>query len=416
MRSSNQLSLLLGLLILYSCQKESKDEFYLPAEWEAQSGVICGIDDSASFEMAVHLSKEMKVYCFILDSTENSFKVKFKNVGASLDSIYFLTSPTDFDYAARDGLLFMKNGNGEKQLANFQWNSYGWYFEPTYKDYLAQDKNKREEYTKQYKRAFPFPVVTSSLVNEGGAIETNGKGTIVQVESVNMHRTPDMSRERQETELKKVLNAKKIIWLKEGSADDPFGWGTLIVQNYFGIGVRGHVDEFCRFVNENTILLTFPDSSEAEEDPVKKITLERMKINYEILKNATDQNGKPFTIVKMPVPDIDYMTFALDTANKSEEIKFLSQQILYDQKNFSIGDTVHFVPASSYVNFFITNKTIFQAKYWTEGKSETIKAKDEKAKEILQQYFPDRTVIQINPIQMNYRGGGLHCWTMQVPK
>ena len=416
MKNFNQLFLVLGLTIVYSCTNESKREFYLPAEWETQSGVICGIDDSASFEMAVFLSKEMKVYCFIHDSTENSLKTKFTNAGASLHSIHFLTSATDFNYAARDGMLFMKNGNGEKQLVNFQWNSYGWYFDPMYKDYLDQDKEQREQYAKQYERTFPFPVITSPLVNEGGAIETNGKGTIIQVESVNMHRNPEMNRETQETELKKVLNAKKIIWLKEGAADDPFGWGTLIAQNFFGIGVRGHVDEFCRFVNENTILLSFPDSSEAEKDPVKKITLERMKINYEILKNATDQNGKPFTVVKMPVPDVDYMTFALDTASKNEEIKFLSQQILYDQKNFSIGDTVRFVPASSYVNFFITNNTIFQAKYWTEGKSEAIKAKDEKAKEILQQYFPDRKVVQINPIQMNYRGGGLHCWTMQVPK
>jgi agmatine deiminase len=230
----------------------------------------------------------MKVYCFIQDSAENTFKNKFIKAGAPIDSIHFLTSPTGFGYAARDGLLFMKNAKGEKQLANFQWNSYGWYFEPMYKDYLTQDQKQREAYTNQYRRAFPFPVDTSSLVNEGGAIETNGKGTIIQVESVNMHRNPDKNRERQEAELKKVLNAEKIIWLKEGPAEDPFGWGTHIVQNYFGIGVRGHVDEFCRFVNENTILLSFPDSSEAAEDPVKKITLERMKINYEILRNATD--------------------------------------------------------------------------------------------------------------------------------
>ena len=98
------------------------------------------------------------------------------------------------------------------------------------------------------------------MVNEGGAIETNGKGTILQVESVNMHRNPTMSKELQEAELKKVLNVKKIIWLKEGAAEDPSGWGTLITENYFGIGVKGHLDVFCRFVNENTILISFPDS------------------------------------------------------------------------------------------------------------------------------------------------------------
>ncbi|MBK7036823.1 MAG: agmatine deiminase family protein [Bacteroidetes bacterium] len=179
---------------------------------------------------------------------------------------------------------------------------------------------------------------------------------------------------------------------------------------------KGHLDEFCRFVNKNTILISFPDSLEAELDPVKKITLERMKVNYELLKNATDQDGNPFTIIKMPVPDVNYMTFALDTANINDQIKFLSQQILFEQKNFTLGDTVHFVPASSYLNFLITNKTVFASKYWEPGLPESSKEKDEKVKQILQQYFPDKNIYQINTTETNHNGGGLHCWSMQVPK
>ncbi len=416
MRTGNLFKLLMALLLISSCTEKDKSAFNLPAEWETQSGVICNIEDSASFAMAVHLSKEMRVYSFAHDSTKNALVNKFTNAGASLDSIHFLTSTFDFSYAARDGLLFMKNGKGEKQLVDFGWNAYGWYFEPVYSDYTQKDKTKRLEYASQYARTFPFPVIASAMVNEGGAIETNGKGTIIQVESVNMHRNPGMSKEEQERELKRVLNVKKIIWLKEGVADDPFGWGAHITQNYFGIGVRGHVDEFCRFVNETTILLSFPDSAEAENDPVKRITLERMKVNYEILKNATDQDGNPFTVVKLPVPDVDPMTFALDTLTKNEDIKFLSQQILWDQKALTIGDTVHFVPASSYANFFITNNTVFQAKYWTPGKPERGREKDEEARRLLESYFPGRNIVQFNPIQMNFRGGGLHCWTMQVPQ
>jgi agmatine deiminase len=309
----------------------------------------------------------------------------------------------------------MRNQNGQKQIVNFEWNSYGWYFEPVFKNFLERDKLNRKLYTSLQTNIFKYPVINSSMVNEGGAIETNGKGTILQVESVNMQRNPGMTKEQQEAELKKVLNAKKIIWLKEGAAEDPFGWGTLITKNYFGIGVKGHLDEFCRFVNANTILISFPDSAEAEQDPVKKINFERMKVNYEILKNSTDQDGNPFTIIKMPVPEIDYMTFALDTTNKNDEIKFLSRQILSEQKSFSIGDTVHFVPSSSYLNFLITNKTIYEAKYWEEGKSEIAKIKDEKAKQILKKYFPDIKIFQISTLETNHNGGGLHCWSMQIP-
>lgn len=397
--------------------QESESEFYLPAEWENQSGVILsGLDDAATFEMATQLSKETKVYTLAADSLIAGLIKKLKDAGAVTDSIIFMNSPRDFSYALRDGIMFMKNGNGELQLVNFAWNSYGWYFEKEFKDYIEKDKKKREAFLAIHMKEFPYKMVSSDMVNEGGAIETNGKGTILQVESVNMQRNPDMTKEQQETELKKVLNAKKIIWLKEGAAEDPSGWGTLIAENYFGVGVKGHLDEFCRFVNDSTILISFPDSAEALIDPVKKITLERMKVNYEILKNATDQDGRPFTIVKMPVPDIDYMTFALDTVSNNDEISFLSGRILAEQKSFSVGDTVHFVPSSSYMNFLITNKTVFESKYWTEGKSESSKAKDEKVKQILQSFFPDRKIYQINTSETNHNGGGLHCWSMQVPK
>jgi agmatine deiminase len=413
----NQCLIFFALLIISSCKQENKSEYYLPAEWETQSGVLVGgLDDRAAFELIVQLSKETQVYCRVVDSLEKTYSKKLIEAGANMDSIHLIPSQTDFSYAERDGILFMRNQNGQKQIVNFEWNSYGWYFEPIFKTYLERDKEKRKLYTSLQTNIFKYPVINSSMVNEGGAIETNGKGTILQVESVNMQRNPGMSKEQQEAELKKVLNAKKIIWLKEGAAEDPFGWGTLITKNYFGIGVKGHLDEFCRFVNAKTILISFPDSAEAEQDPVKKINFERMKVNYEILKTSTDQDGNPFIIIKMPVPEIDCMTFALDTSRKNDEIKFLSQQILSEQKSFSIGDTVHFVPSSSYLNFLITNKTVYEAKYWEEGKSEIAKAKDEKAKQILKQYFPDRNIYQISTLETNHNGGGLHCWSMQIPK
>ncbi len=417
MKQFNFFISILSLSILFSCNQKNKNEFYLPAEWETQQGVIVdGLDDNAAFEMIVHLSKETQVYSVVSDSLKDYYRKKLTDAGANLDSIHLISSPHDFSYAERDGILFLKNKNNEKQIVNFEWNCYGWYFEPAYSNYLERDKQNRKLYTDLHNSIFKYPVINSSMVNEGGAIETNGEGTILQVESVNMQRNPDMTKEAQEAELKRVLHVKKIIWLKQGAAEDPFGWGTLITQNYFGIGVKGHLDEFCRFVNKSTILLSFPDSSEAEQDPVKKINLERMKVNYEILKNATDQDGHPFTIVKMPVPDVDYMTFALDTANKNDEIKFLSKQILSEQNNFSIGDIVHFVPSSSYLNFLITNKTVFEAKYREDGKSKASKAKDEQAKQILKQYFPDKNIYQINTAETNHNGGGLHCWSMQVPK
>jgi len=405
------------ILFTGTLSQENVNSFYLPAEWEPHSGMlISGPDDSASIEMILHLSKDMSVYCYIEDTSEVTFRSNFTKAGVNLDNIHFILSPKEFTYVVRDGLLFLKNPSGEKKLMNFSWNLYGMYFLPDYKDYCEIDKKDRIIFSDIFQKTFPYPVITSKMVNEGGAIETNGKGTILQVESVNMQRNPTISKEEQEIELKRTLNAKKVIWLKEGAADDPLGYGALITENYFGIGCNGHLDEFCRFVNDSTILLSFPDTDEAEKDPVKKLTLERMKVNYEILKNSTDQDGKPFTIIKFPIPDAENMTFALDSVSVTKDIRWLSQTILYDYKSFSQGDTVHFVPASSYANFLISNGMVFVAKYWKNGDPETSKAKDEKVKEILEKYFPDRKIIQINPISLNFHGGGLHCWSMQIPE
>lgn len=216
MKKLNCLFYFIILALLYSCNQKNKTEFYLPAEWEPQMGVIVnGLDDTATFEMVSQLAKEMKVFCLVADSTKEIYKRKLSAVGVNLDSIQFLTSSTEFSYAQRDGILFLKNGIGEKKMVNFAWNMYGWYFDSTIKNYVDKDKVKRKLYTSVHLKAFPYPVINSSMVNEGGAIETNGKGTILQVESVNLNRNPKMSKELQEAELKNVLNAKKIIWLKK---------------------------------------------------------------------------------------------------------------------------------------------------------------------------------------------------------
>ncbi len=253
------------------------------------------------------------------------------------------------------------------------------------------------------------------MINEGGAIEVNGKGSIIQVESVNRQRNPNMILQQQEVELKRVLGITNIIWLKEGVADDPDG-RTLITKNYFGIGVNGHVDEFCRFVNTNTIFLTFPDSVEAQNDPVTKITYERMQVNFNILKQSVDQDRKPFNIVKTPVPDFNPVEYILDSSSSNMEVKHFSKRVLKKYSQFHNGDTTYFIPASSYLNFLVTNKVVLIPQYWKVGLPESTRQKDEQVKALFETYFPGRKIVQINPMGLNYLGGGIHCWTQQIPQ
>ena len=69
----------------------------------------------------------------------------------------------------------------------------------------------------------------------------------------------------------------------------------------------------------------------------------------------------------------------------------------------------------SYLNFLITNNTVLISRYWKEGISLNEKQKDEMVFKTFQQLFPDRQIIQIDPIELNWWGGGIHCSTQQVP-
>ena len=69
------------------------------------------------------------------------------------------------------------------------------------------------------------------------------------------------------------------------------------------------------------------------------------------------------------------------------------------------------------MNFSFTNKTILTAKYWQEGMSLTEKRKDDEVKALFTKLYPNRKVVQINPLPINYDGGGgIHCATQQEPK
>ena len=417
-----RLQVLILTLFLAGCQ--STNSFRLPAEWEPHKAMMVSFNDndaaadSVSVEIVKALSPIMKVYCVIMsDTLIPYYSAWFKKEGIQKDSIQFMNFGSSFSYSIRDPLFFLKNKKGEFAIADFAWNDYGYLPADTAKRsaFLESSVKDRAGYEANFIKLFPYPLISSKMVNEGGAIEVNGKGTIIQVESVNKQRNPDMSPENQEAELKNVLGVKNIIWLKDGMADDPDA-KTLITNNYFGIGVNGHVDEFCRFVNPTTLFLAFPDSGEAQKNPVLKISYDRMLVNLNILSRSADQDGNPLTIVKIPVPDLNPVVYKLDSSSDDIKTKRFSKWVLKKYKQFKSGDIAYFLPASSYLNFLVTNEVVLIPKYWTAGLPESTRLKDDGIKKIFETYFPGKKIIQINPLALNLNGGGIHCWTQQIPK
>ena len=193
------------------------------------------------------------------------------------------------------------------------------------------------------------------IVLEGGAIEPNGKGTCLTTEQclLNKNRNGGLSREVMETYLKNYLGVTKIVWLKGGIRGDD---------------TDGHIDNLARFVNPTTILCAYEDDP---SDPNHK----ELKGNYDSLLSATDQDGNPFTVLKLPMPGV---------------VKPFSTRL----------------PAS-YANFYIGNRAVLLPVYGHPN--------DEKAKALLQKFFPDREIIAIACNHLVVGLGSIHCVTQQQP-
>jgi agmatine deiminase len=252
-----------------------------------------------------------------------------------------------------------------------------------------------------------LPIVKSSLISEGGNREFNGRGTMMALEVTELGRNPGKTRDEIEGELLRVLGQKKMIWLKKSIADEEKTTrGPIVNDTYSATITGGHIDEVARFVSPSTVLLAQVTPEERDADPIMKISYERMEENYRILSNATDQDGKPLKIIRMPV--------ANPIAAQYTPVDENDYALLYF-KGAKVGKSIKYLLAASYLNFLVTNGVVLGAKYWHEGRSEATKRKDEQAKLILQDIFPDRAIILIDAEAFNHGGGGIHCNTQQQP-
>ncbi len=411
-------------LLIFSCSSQKEKDNLLvvnqPGEFETQDAIWL-IWPSTDYREGESVEKVTLSIIEALAGEENivvTCKNKellnhaneiIKNYFGELENLRLIELPS-YDIWARDmGPIFVKTNQNGMAIADFNFNSWG------YTDTLDSDNKTEEMYDKRVAKQLNLPLISSSMISEGGNREVNGKGTLMTTESVEMNRNPNMSKEQMEAEYKRLMGVKKIIWLKQGLVEDDHTFlGPITTSDgkkaYTLLTTNGHIDEFARFVNDSTILLAQVDSLELG-DPIALKDYKRIEENYKILSEATDQDGKPFTIVRMPLNPSIYSTMRPGDY-VYEYIKTLNYQ---DGSTFPYGDTIKVIAALSYLNFIITNKVIIGQTCWREGMPNELKLKDEKASQILQSVFPNRKVIMIDALAVNLGGGGIHCISMQQP-
>ena len=409
------------------------DEFYMPAEWETHDAVWLGWekDSTSRFYPAVgkmisalkpHVTVKM---AFENDSLKQTAIANLLSMGVDTSGIKMYIMPGERYWIRDHGAAFLVNGNGELAVADFGWDGYGLpaFLELRYEGNMdsvnaAWNRNKQSmmktgSVDSLMAVAENAKIIKTDVVHEGGAIEVNGKGTLILCEATVFQRNPKMSREMIESEFKRVLGVSNIIWMKEGLADDPHYFYRRITGNYVGGGTGGHTDEFVRFVNPTTILLAWVDEDEKDLNPINQMNYARMTENFQILQNAKDQDGKPFTIIKVPLPDlIPQQIIVTKEVVENEFTLDFTPDYFVPSEAFQVGDTLLRVPAASYFNYLVTNGLVLLPTYTAAGSSQE---KEEAVRKIFEEQFPGRKIVFIDAMMQNWQGGGIHCSTQQQP-
>jgi agmatine deiminase len=404
-------------LVVISCNnKDLMTDFYMPAEFEPQEAVYVGWfnnpkKDSVAAQIvsALYNSVQVKIF-YSKESMKHNANLLLSSYGVDSNKINWIKDSLRYDFPRDPGPIFLLNNSGEMKIADFKWNTYG--YDYVYKDFrLEKFDTLYGEIEKREAVRLGVAILSSEIVNEGGAFEVNGNGVMMAIEETALQRNPGKSISEIEKEYLRLTGSKKMIWLKRAPINDRAFDGPTI-DNWFTGGANGHIDEMARIVSPNTILLAKIDEAERTKNPISKVDYEILEENYKILQRATDLDGKPFRIIRVPSPNLNVTVYYTELIVSDEWRKESGLNL----SSFANGDTIRITKAVSYMNFFISNEVVLIPKYWNEGMPESEKRKDEEVKNLFTTLFPVKEIVQINPIAINRGGGGIHCATQQQPK
>jgi len=404
------------------------NNFRYPGEFENQDSVMItwpkchySVKGYNVFQVFNEIVKHLKghVKLIINCNTENlskDCKQSLEQAGIDYKSIEFTSYPDDLNWARDYGADILIKDD-KLRMIDFQFNTYG------LEEIEDPCNQKNQQFAIRHAKDLKcVDVLKSKLITEGGNKEFNGCGIMMSiVDTEKTKRNPNHSLSTIESVYKYLFNLEKIIWLKKGSfEDEDFFDGILYYEDqepvYRSLSANGHIDEICRFVSADKVVLAEVDFNPTNE--AERITKQRLDEAYSILLNETDQNDNAFDIIRMPVP----LPFSIEV-DKNDDIYHIWE--LYKTKlgMSRMRDGTPFPknkfrvqPAMSYCNFIICNGVVLGQKYYQEGMPIAIKEQDEKAKKILGEIFPNRKVITINTMALNILGGGIHCVTKNVAK
>jgi agmatine deiminase len=311
----------------------------------------------AFLEIMRCLHKSEQINLLVKTKSQQNIVAKLcQKININLDKINFFVIPTNRAWLRDSGPFFVKQpeNNLQKTILNFEFNAWA-----KYSNFHLDNQVPNEI---AHKQSCPIVQPTYNnhpIVLEAGALEVNGKGTLIATEECLIQnkiqaRNPHLTKQDLESIFHTYLGITNTIWLNKGLIGDD---------------THGHIDDLCRFANSHQILIS---ETLNKQDPNYSI----LKENKQILNESFLENYQKPEIILLPMP---------------EKVVFQNT----------------FLPAS-YANFYIANKIILVPTFNDPN--------DRFALDIIAQCFPTKTIIGIHSVDLIWGFGAIHCLSMDEPK
>jgi hypothetical protein len=366
-----------GEIDLESVREELKTEHpefrhkrTLPAEWAPQSAIqltwphkdtdwadMLPEVTTTYVHLAFEIARRQPLLIVHPDTTALQTFLQSQLPEKVFQNITFFQCPTN-DTWARDHAFLTIVGTEGAELMDFRFNGWGGKFEATADNAINSQLFETSHLKGRYVNALDFEL-------EGGAIESDGMGTILTTEECLLNanrrregdRIPLVDRMQVELFLQDSLGVERILWLKHGylAGDD----------------TDSHIDTLARLCPDNTIVYV----QSRDENDEHHAALTAMESELRAFRTAT---GQPYQLIPVPMPDP-----------------------IFDEEGERLPAT--------YANFLIMNKAVLMPTYAQP-------VHDEAAQRALQTAFPHHEIVGIDCRSLIRQHGSLHCATMQYPR
>ena len=334
--------------------------FRLPAEWEPQAGVLLAWPHDGT-DWAPRLSRIESAYVglvgaiarfepVLLCAPDAAVRTRARDLlvdsGVDCDRLRFVEIGYDDTWLRDSGPLSLTDGE-DFRLLDFRFTGWGGKYEGGRDDRLIEGLIARDLF-----RAAEHQRIDWAL--EGGAIESDGKGTILTTWRCLHQRHPQMSRAEMTAMLQDAFAATRVLWLEHGYLE--------------GDDTDAHIDTLARFAPHDAIVF------QACDDPADPHfgELARMRIELEALRTV---DGHPYRLHALP-----WAPAVLDEGRRL---------------------------AASYANYLIVNDAVLMPAYGGDA--------DAAAALVIAAAHPGREIMPVAARELIWQNGSVHCLTMQLP-